>query len=81
MSTRRISNTGDKCPLTDVEVLMALCQQCPYFRGASSVPGMASKHWSINCNWPRNGSYIAPERPGWGVLIPDAFREAFAGDD
>jgi hypothetical protein len=40
---------------------MALCQPCPYFRGAASVTG---NPWAIVCNWPRNGSQVwEPQRP------------------
>lgn len=77
MATRRVTKSEDTCPLTEVEVLMDLCVPCPYFRGAASYPGQGGR-WSVLCNWPRNGSSIAPERPGWGVPVPDYIREAFA---
>ena len=69
----------DPCPITDLPAEMAFCGPCPYFRGASSIPGQA-RGWNINCNWPRNGSSIAIERPGWDVPIPDYIRKAFEGD-
>lgn len=81
MSKRRFTgDTDTPCPLTDLPPEMALCGRCPYFRGASSIAGQPSTSWNICCNWPRNGSSIAIERPGWDVPIPAYIRAAFAND-
>lgn len=78
MATRRLTGR-DECPLTEIPAIMDLCQPCPYFRGASSMPG-EGRQWGVLCNWPRNGSYIAPEKPGLDIPIPAVFTDAFAED-
>lgn len=75
MSTRRVTGT-DPCPLTDKPAEMDVCQPCRFFRGAVSLPGQG-RNWNVCCNYPRDGSYLAPERPGWDVPIPAAILEAF----
>lgn len=79
MAKRLKTLSKDICPLTDVEVLMDLCQPCDYFRGAASYPG-EGRRWTVLCNYPRNGSAVAVEKPGWDIPIPDYIRDAFAGD-
>jgi len=61
--------TGDRCPLDERPVHMDICQPCRFFRGA--VLGPQHKGWKVNCNYPRDGSYIHFDP------VPDAFREAF----
>jgi len=78
MSTWRMGK-DTPCPITDLPAALVLCNDCPYFRGASSS-GLP-RGWVICCNWPRSGSSIAVERPGWDVPIPDVFRRAFEEDD
>ena len=74
MSTVRRPGTGEYvCPLDGMSPSMDKCQPCVYFRGAS-LAGQGVKEWSIVCNWPRNGSHIAPNEP---IPIPNAFIEAF----
>jgi hypothetical protein len=66
-ATRRL--TGEECPDVAPAVHMDVCQPCPYFRGASSITGRPG--WLVLCNWPRNGSDIAPPKPR--PPVPPAF--------
>lgn len=73
MSERRTQGTS--CPLIpQARVHMDVCQPCRFFRGASTytVSGDDGKpkllpsgrplptEWAIVCNYPRDGSYVAP---------------------
>ena len=81
MSTWRLTHDGI-CPLDDAAVTMDKCQPCRFLRGASSShheppDGMrfAYPHgWQVNCNHPRDGAYLAPERIS-AVPIPAIFAE------
>ena len=67
----------EKCPLIDVVAGMDLCQPCRFFRGASLVKPGRPAIWRVCCNWPRDGSYVAPDyRPS----VPAIYTDAFAGD-
>ena len=70
---------GTSCPLiAQARVHMDVCQPCRFFRGASThtESGEDGKpkllpsgkpwptEWSVCCNWPRDGSYVAPEHRG-----------------
>ena len=65
-----LRNTGDPCPIDEVPLRMAICQDCRFFRGASS----SKDGWKITCNWPRSGSFIDQ------VRIPTVFTEAWDKD-
>lgn len=62
--------THSDCPLGG-EAHMDRCQPCLFFRGASLSDSRAG--WRISCNWPRSGSYIAPDP----TPLPEYVRAAF----
>ncbi len=72
MSTWRLTTEGI-CPLDDASVTMDKCQPCRFFRGASSTRH-EPRGWQVNCNYPRDGVYLAPERIS-AAAIPAVFRE------
>jgi hypothetical protein len=67
MSTWRKTNL-DECPLDDTPALMSVCSECRYFRGASSA-SHEPRGWQINCNWPRDGAYVAPLPVFSGTIV------------
>ena len=67
---------GTHCPLiAQARCHMNVCQPCRFFRGASTFTqtndegkpkllpnGKAvPSEWTVACNWPRDGAYLAPE--------------------
>ena len=101
MSHRRYTVVED-CPLNNLPVTMNVCDKCRFYRGAGSshhempdgvtlrpdgVPFQYPHGWDVNCNWPRDGAYLAKagdsyEHPGTEkaigfVAIPDYIRAAF----
>ena len=77
MSTWRLT-TKTECPLYEIPVVLGLCAGCRYFRGASST-NHEPRGWQINCNWPRDGSYVAP-LPGTIVFRDTPWVEALIDD-
>ncbi len=73
MSTWRYT-TKEYCPLDETQVRMNVCDTCRYFRGASSA-NHEPRGWQINCNWPRDGAYVAPSeaQAAGSAEIPDVF--------
>jgi len=105
MSHRRFTKL-ELCPLDDLGVTMDKCGNCRFYRGAASshheLPGdgcvradglpFQFRHgWDVNCNWPRDGAYLAVpgdghEHPGTekavgGGRIPQVFQDWERDDD
>ncbi len=66
MSQKRVS--GERCPINEQPLSIDMCQPCRFFRGASRMNGGP---WTVNCNWPRDGSNIESPR------VPEAFTRAW----